>query len=105
MILMDILDAIGRVIEEGKTVRYIPTGTTGEVEDMRIKDDKYWVKIANTNMWYVTSEVEVLSEDEIIDKKDYKLEDNTKFDEEKFKERQRQFADARIDDQVADGGG
>ena len=56
-------------------------------------------------MWYVTSEVEVLSEDEIIDKKDYKLEDNTEFDEEKFKERQRQFADARIDDQVADGGG
>ncbi|GEM_PF-498336 len=102
---MDILDAIGRVIEEGKTVRYIPTGTTGEVEDMRIKDDKYWVRIANTNMWYVTSEVEVLSEDEIIDKKDYKLEDTTKFDEEKFKERQRQFADARIDDQVADGGG
>lgn len=102
---MDILDAIGRTIEEGKTVRYIPTGTTGKVEDIRIKDDEYWVKLDETNMWYITSEVEVLTEDEIIDKSEYKLEDDSKFNEEKFKERQRELANVHLDDQVADGGG
>ncbi len=100
---MDIKDAIGRNIEIGETVRYTATGTTGEVEDLRIKDEQYWVKIQETDMWYRSDAVEVLYENEILDKEDYYNRDGT-FDEESFKERQSEINDMTIGDNVTGGG-
>lgn len=100
---MDIKDAIGRNIEIGKTVRYTATGTTGEVEDLKIKDDSYWVKIQETDMWYIADAVEVLYDNEILDKEDYYNKEET-FNEESFKEKQSDFGEAGIGDNVTGGG-
>lgn len=100
---MDIKDAIGRNIEIGETVRYTATGTTGEVEDLKIKDELYWVKIKDTDMWYLAEAVEVLYENEILDEEDYYNKDET-FNEESFKEKQYEFGEAGIGDNVTGGG-
>lgn len=104
--MMDIKDAIGNNLEIGDNVTYVPTGTNGEIEDVRIQDEKYWVKIANTDMWYITDKVELLSDKEIKD-----TDDDTDIDKinkegiDKIKERREELAHLELQDEVAEGGG
>ncbi|OWT32669.1 hypothetical protein BGI41_06500 [Methanobrevibacter sp. 87.7] len=104
---MDVKDALENTIEVGDHVVYVPTGTNGEIEDIRIKDEKYWVKIKGTGMWYVTSKVELLADNEFEDKEEYKeLEkDNTDEDIERIKQRKDDMSNFELQDEVAEGGG
>ena len=64
---------------------------------------KLWAKIKDTDMWYLAEAVEVLYENEILDEEDYYNKDET-FNEESFKEKQNEFGEAGIGDNVTGGG-
>ena len=44
-----IVDARNREINLGSHVRYVDTGTVGEVTDSKVENDASWVKIDKTN--------------------------------------------------------
>jgi hypothetical protein len=78
---MDALDIRKKPIEKGSFVRYNETGTAGKVSDIvsflsldeidensKIaisNQDKFWIKIDKTNLWYLSDTLEVLDEKDI----------------------------------------
>ena len=60
-----VLDARDKEIALGNHVRYVDTGTIGEVIDMRTRDGIDWVKIEKTNLWYRSKLVELLDEKDL----------------------------------------
>ena len=55
-----VLDARDIEIPLNSHVRYVDTGTMGEVVDAKTTDGIGWVKISKTGLWYKTSHVELL---------------------------------------------
>lgn len=45
-------DARDKEIKINSYVRYVDTGTIGEVIDIKTKDETDWVKVDKTNLWY-----------------------------------------------------
>ena len=61
-------DARDKEIKINSYVRYVDTGTIGEVIDIKTKDETDWVKVDKTNLWYKSRLVEVLDKKDIKEK-------------------------------------
>ncbi len=59
------LDARGKNISIDNHIRYVDTGTVGEVVDIKTENEIDWVKIDKTNLWYDAKLVELLDEKDI----------------------------------------
>ena len=59
-----IVDARNREINLGSHVRYVDTGTVGEVTDSKVENDASWVKIDKTNLWYLANKLELLNDED-----------------------------------------
>lgn len=98
-----VLDAREKEITLGDYVRYVDTGTIGEVIDTRTKEGIDWVKIEKTNLWYRSKLVELL------DKKDLKNKSRDDGDDEididALKKQSLDFENMQMDSNVAEGGG
>ena len=97
-----VLDARDKKITLGDYVRYVDTGTIGEVIDTRTRDGIDWVKIEKTNLWYRSKLVELLDEKDL--KKSFDDGDD-EIDIEALKEKALDFENYDMDSSVAEGGG
>lgn len=95
-------DARDKEIQIDYYVRYVDTGTTGQVTDIKSEDGIDWVKIDKTNMWYRANLVEVLDEKDIKEKFTPSGRD---FDVESLKEKAEKMENMQMDSSVAEGGG
>jgi hypothetical protein len=57
-------DFKGKNIEKGTHVRYIGTGTAGEVLDVREDQKVKWAQMDSTKLWYNIRFLEVMNPDE-----------------------------------------
>lgn len=100
---MVVVDARDKPINIGFQVRYVNTGSIGEVIELKIEDDVGWARLDKTGLWYVSTLLEVL------DDKDFK--DNGKFGENKevdidsIKDKALDLENIELDSNVAEGGG
>lgn len=60
-----VLDARDKEIALGNHVRYVDTGTIGEVIDIKTKDGIDWVRIKKTELWYRSKLVELLDDKDL----------------------------------------
>ena len=60
-----VLDARGIEISLNEHVRYVDTGTIGQVVDKKTIDDVGWVRIDKTGLWYLSNHTELLDEKDI----------------------------------------
>ncbi len=97
-----VLDARDKEIALGNHVRYVDTGTIGEVIDMRTRDGIDWVKIEKTNLWYRSKLVELLDEKDLKKSLD---DGDDEIDIEALKEKALDFENYDMDSSVAEGGG
>lgn len=97
-----IVDARNKEITLGSHVRYVDTGTIGEVTDSKIENDASWVKIDKTNLWYLANKLELLN-DEDLKTKTY--HDDKDIDIEAIKNSEKMFEDVEISSSAANGGG
>ena len=97
-----VLDARDKEIAPGNHVRYVDTGTIGEVIDMRTRDGIDWVKIEKTNLWYRSKLVELLDEKDLKKSLD---DGDDEIDIEALKEKALDFENYDMDSSVAEGGG
>ena len=97
-----VLDARDKEITLGDHVRYVDTGTIGEVIDMRTRDGIDWVKIEKTNLWYRSKLVELLDEKDLKKSLD---DGDDEIDIEALKEKALDFENYDMDSSVAEGGG
>lgn len=97
-----VLDARDKEIALGNHVRYVDTGTIGEVIDMRTRDGIDWVKIEKTNLWYRSKLVELLDEKDLKKSLD---DGDDEIDIEALKEKKLDFENYNMDSSVAEGGG
>ena len=70
---MEIRDINGKQICSGLHVKYIRTHTTGNVNDILVKEDTVWIKLDSTNLYYSADYIEVIENDAYI-----KLDKNKK---------------------------
>jgi hypothetical protein len=63
-------DFRGRKIEEGVTVKYLRTRTTGKVDKICSREGQVWVRLDSTGLYYRTDYLEVTEPAE-MKKKDY----------------------------------
>ncbi|WP_296805402.1 DUF2098 domain-containing protein [uncultured Methanobrevibacter sp.] len=97
-----VLDARDKKITLGDYVRYVDTGTIGEVIDTRTRDGIDWVKIEKTNLWYRSKLVELLDEKDLKKSLD---DGDDEIDIEALKEKALDFENYDMDSSVAEGGG
>lgn len=83
-------------------VRYVDTGTMGQVVDEKTTDEVGWVKIDKTGLWYLSSHVELLEEKDI---KRNSWGAGKDFDVEDLKEKAMGFSDVEISSDAGNGGG
>ena len=95
-------DARNKEITLGSHVRYVDTGTIGEVTDSKIENDTSWVKIDKTNLWYLANKLELLN-DEDLKTNDYPQDKD--IDIEAIKNSEKMFEDVEISSSAANGGG
>ena len=96
-----VLDARDKEINIHDHVRYVDTGTIGQVID--IKTDEYdWIKIDKTNLWYKANLVEILDKKDIKEKFTPSDDD---IDIESLKEKTLDLENIELDSNVAEGGG
>ncbi len=100
-----VLDARGIEIPLNSHIRYVETGTIGEVVDTRKYNGYGWVKIEKTNMWYRADLVELLDDKDIKTSNYYDKEDDGEIDIEAMKEKANKLEDMQMDSSVAEGGG
>ena len=84
-----IVDARNKEITLGSHVRYVDTGTVGEVTDSKVENDASWVKIDKTNLWYLANKLELLNDEDF----------------EAIKNSEKMFEDVEISSSAANGGG
>ncbi|WP_295114994.1 DUF2098 domain-containing protein [uncultured Methanobrevibacter sp.] len=99
-----VFDARDKEIALGNHVRYVDTGTIGEVIDMKTKDDIDWVKIEKTNLWYRSKLVELLDEKD-LKKKSFEDDGDDEIDIDSLKDKTLDFESYQMDSSVAEGGG
>ena len=100
-----VLDARDIEIPLDSYVRYVDTGTIGQVVDVKTQDGADWVKIDKTNLWYRAKLVELLDEKDIKTSTYYDKEDDGDIDIEAMKEKAQALEDLELDSNVAEGGG
>lgn len=98
-----VFDARDKELAVGNHVRYVDTGTIGEIVDVKTEKDIDWVKIDKTGLWYRSKLVELL------DEKDFKKksfdDDSDEIDIEALKEKALDLENIELDSNVAEGGG
>ena len=99
-----VLDARDKEIALGNHVRYVDTGTIGEVIDMKTKEGIDWVKIEETNLWYRSKLVELLDEKD-LKKKSFEDDGDDEIDIDSLKDKTLDFESYQMDSSVAEGGG
>ena len=99
-----VLDARDKEIALGNHVRYVDTGTIGEVIDMKTKEGIDWVKIEKTNLWYRSKLVELLDEKD-LKKKSFEDDGDDEIDIDSLKDKTLDFESYQMDSSVAEGGG
>lgn len=95
-------DARDKEISLEDYVRYVDTGTMGQVIDIKTEDEVDWVLIDKTNLWYKAKLVEIL------DEKDIKIKftpSGREVDIEELKEKADKLENMQMDSSVAEGGG
>ncbi|WP_407378815.1 DUF2098 domain-containing protein [Methanobrevibacter sp.] len=95
-------DARDKEISIDDYVRYVDTGTIGQVLDIKTEDEIGWVLIDKTDLWYKSKLVEVL------DEKDIKVKftpTGRELDIEDLKEKAANMENMQMDSNVAEGGG
>ena len=98
-----ILDARDKEITLGSHVRYVDTGTIGEVVDLKTVDGIDWVRIKKTDLWYRSKLVELLDEKDLKTKSFDDGDDE--IDIETLKEKALDLENIELDSNVAEGGG
>ena len=102
---MNVLDAREIPIEIGSFVRYSRTGTISEVIAVEEIDNKFWIKLAKTDLLYSPEFLEVLNEKDFdsdaVDFKDREVE----VDVEDIKDFRDDFENMELSSNVAEGGG
>lgn len=98
-----VLDARDKEIALGSHVRYVDTGTIGEVIDLKTEDGVDWVRIKKTDLWYRSKLVELLDEKDLKTKFDD--DGNDEIDIEALKEKALDLENIELDSNVAEGGG
>lgn len=102
---MNVSDAREIPIEVGSFVRYSRTGTISEVIAIEEIDNKFWIKLAKTELLYSPEFLEVLDEKDFdsdaVDFKDREVE----VDVEDIKDFRDDFENMELSSNVAEGGG
>lgn len=102
---MVVLDAREQEINIDYYVRYLNTGTVGQVIELKIEDGEVgWVRIDKTGLWYLSNLVEVLDKKDLKSAKKYD-EDNDEVDIEAIKNSNLNSEDVQIDSNAGIGGG
>ncbi len=100
-----VFDARGIEITLDSYVRYVDTGTIGQVTDMKIQDGFDWVLLDKSGLWYRSDLVELLDEKDIKKSTYYDKESDGEVDIDELKEKARALEDIELDSKVAEGGG
>ena len=98
-----VLDARDKEIALGNHVRYVDTGTIGEVIDIKTKDGIDWVRIKKTELWYRSKLVELLDDKDL--KKESFDDGDDEIDIDALKKQSLDFENIQMDSNVAEGGG
>lgn len=98
-----VLDARDKEIALGNHVRYVDTGTIGEVIDIKTKDGIDWVRIKKTELWYRSKLVELLDDKDL--KKESFDDGDDEIDIDSLKKQSLDFENMQMDSNVAEGGG
>ena len=98
-----VLDARDKEIALGNHVRYVDTGTIGEVIDIKTKDGIDWVRIKKTELWYRSKLVELLDDKDL--KKECFDDGDDEIDIDALKKQSLDFENMQMDSNVAEGGG
>ena len=99
-----VFDARDKELAIGNHVRYVDTGTIGEVVDVKTEKGIDWVKIDKTELWYRSKLVELLDEKD-LKKKSFDDGDDDEIDIEALKEKALDLEKIELDSNVAEGGG
>lgn len=100
---MVVLDARDKPINIGFHVRYVNTGTIGEVIELKLEDDIGWVRLDKTGLWYVSNLLEVLDEKDLKQKR--KFGEDKEVDIDAIKDSAMDFENMELSSNVAEGGG
>lgn len=100
---MVVLDARDQPINIGFHVRYVNTGTIGEVIELKTQDDIGWVRLDKTGLWYVSNLLEVLDEKDFKEKGQYG--EDKEVDIDTIKDQALDLEDVELNSNVAEGGG
>ena len=102
---MSVLDAREKPIHIGSYVRYTRTGTVSEVTAIETNNNKYWIRLAKNDLWYLPEYLEVLNEEDFdsdaIDFKDRQKD----VDVENISDIRDDFENMELSSNVAEGGG
>lgn len=99
-----VFDARDKELAVGNHVRYVDTGTIGEVVDLKTQKDIGWVKLDKTGLWYRSKLVELLDEKDLKNKS-FDDGGNDEIDIEALKEKALDLENIELDSNVAEGGG
>ena len=99
-----VFDARDKELAIGNHVRYVDTGTIGEVVDVKTENGIDWVKIDKTGLWYRSKLVELLDEKD-LKKKSFDDGGDDEIDIEALKEKALDLENIELDSNVAEGGG
>lgn len=108
---MDISDARGKNIHTGSHVRYLGTGSAGEVLEVKTDKEGLWAKIDSTKLWYNSRFLEVIDESEYQRMKHKEVErtvtSRPKEDEhvQKVVNLKKKLEDIDMSSELCDGGG
>lgn len=97
-----VVDARDLEITLDSHVRYVDTGTVGKVLDMKVENEKGWVKLDKTELWYLASHVELLDDKDI---KKSRWGENVEVDIEDLKEKAQDFDSFELASDAGNGGG
>ena len=100
-----VLDARDIEIPVGSYVRYVDTGTIGQVLDAKTQDGFGWVLLDKTELWYRSNLVELLDKKDIRKSDFYDRENDDEVDVDELKEKAMKFEDMELSSHVAEGGG
>lgn len=107
---MQVKDIRGKPILKGFQVRYAVTGSAGEVVDFKLDNDKTWVLVDTTDLWYDSKSLEVMSESshQQLDKQSNQIQEDHNVGEDikgKIKRSKSKFEDVDMSNELCDGGG
>ena len=97
-----VVDARDLEITLDSHVRYVDTGTIGQVLDLKVENEVGWVKLDKTELWYRANHVELLDEKDI---KKSRWGENNDVDIEDLKEKALDFNDLELAADAGNGGG